>query len=335
MCRGSFYPFPHRAASQILRNPRPKKSAGTSTLYLERVNRAIDHILQHLDQPLKLEAVAKVACFSPFHFHRIFRQLVGEPLNDFVKRVRLERALALLSQQDRKRTRTRRPTLTEIALACGFASSADFSRCFKQRYGVPASRFDVRKFREQRRAEWQRTVMTPERRHLLDRLKPGANPDNFTVKLRRLPARTVAYIRVANPYAGDGVVKACARLLAWAERRGLADGQWLGYMWDDPELVPPALCRYDVGLEVPADALRAAEGEIGRIRFPAMQVAEVGIRGPIDQEMRALDWLFGTWLPASGYAPTEQPCFEAWDGRPFAHGYEHFELRAQIPVERA
>lgn len=317
-----------------MRNQR-KKSGGTSTAYIERVNRAIDYILQHLDQPLKLETVAKVACFSPFHFHRIFRLLLGESLNDFVKRVRLERALALLSRQDWKRPRSRKPTLTEIALACGFASSADFSRCFKQRYGIPASRFDVASFREKGREEWQRALTTPETRHQLDKLKPGANPDGFTVKLRRLPARHVAYIRVTNSYAGDGVVKACERLVAWAERRGLADGQWLGYMWDDPEIVPHPLCRYDVGLEIPAGVLRGPEGEIGLIRFPAMQVAEVEIRGGIDLELRALDWLFGTWLPSSGYVPTEQPCFEAWNGRPFAHGFEHFELRAHIPVERA
>jgi AraC family transcriptional regulator len=48
--------------------------------------------------------------------------------------------------------------------------------------------------------------------------------------------------------------------------------------------------------------------------------------------MRALDWLFRTWLPASGRMPTDQPCFEAWIGRPFAHGFEHFELYAQLPV---
>lgn len=52
-----------------------------------------------------------------------------------------------------------------------------------------------------------------------------------------------------------------------------------------------------------------------------------------DLEMRALDWLFGTWLPASGFVPTEQPCFEAWNGRPFAHGTERFALRLQLPVE--
>ena len=112
---------------------------------MDRVNRAIDFILQNLDQSLKLDVVAKAACFSPFHFHRIFRSLVGESLNEFVKRIRLEHAIALLS---RKAWATRRQrSLTKIALACGFASPSDFSRCFKQRYGVPPSRFDVESFR--------------------------------------------------------------------------------------------------------------------------------------------------------------------------------------------
>lgn len=301
-----------------------------SPAYVDRVNRAIDHILQNLDQSLKLEVVARAAGFSPFHFHRIFRLLVGESLNAFVKRVRLERALKLMSHRDW--AVRRQPSLTDIAFACGFASSADFSRCFKQRYGVPASRFDVVSFRQQRRAEWQLATTSPERRHLLDRLKPGTNPDRFAVRLRRLPARWVAYIRVNDSYRNGGVPGAVERLVQWAEARGFADGQWLGYAWDDPEIVDHRLCRYDVGLEVPAVN---PGGGISRIEFPAMQVAEVEIRGGIDLEMRALDWLYGTWLPASGYVPTEQPCFEAWIGRPFAHGMEHFELRVQVPVERA
>ena len=54
----------------------------------------------------------------------------------------------------------------------------------------------------------------------------------------------------------------------------------------------------------------------------------------VDMEMRALDWMWGTWLPTSGYVPSDQPCFESWIGEPFAHGIEHFELCVQIPVER-
>ncbi len=41
--------------------------------YRGRINRAIDHITRNLAEPLPLEEVARVACFSPFHFHRIFR----------------------------------------------------------------------------------------------------------------------------------------------------------------------------------------------------------------------------------------------------------------------
>jgi AraC family transcriptional regulator len=307
-----------------------KKSVRPSAAYVDRVNRAIDYILQHLDQPLKLEVVAKVACFSPFHFHRIFRLMMDESLAEFVKRVRLERAVALMSRQNWA-TR-RKSTLTDIAFACGFASSVDFSRCFKQRYGIPASRFDVASFRAQRRAEWQAADTTPGHGQRLERLKPGANPDGFKVRLRQRPARRVAYIRVPNSFSGDGVWRAYERLWQWAERRGLAGGQWLGYMWDDPEIVAHEHCRYDVGLEVPDVT---PHGEIGRIDFPPMQLAEIEVRGGLALEMRALDWLFGTWLPASGYVPAEQPCFEAWIGRPLAHGTKHFELHVQIPVERA
>lgn len=292
--------------------------------YVARVNRAIDHVLAHLTEPQRLEDVAAVAYFSPFHFHRIFKALTGETLQKFVSRLRLERALQMLSHGPDR-------SLTEIALACGFASSSDFSRSFKQRFGVPPSAFDLTTFRAQRRGEMQDLITQPETRHLLDRLPPGENPDGFAVRMRDLPARTVAYIRVFDPYANPGVMDAAQRLLAWAEERGLADNQWLGYMWDDPEIVALADCRYDVAVEVD-DVV--PDGEIGRFEFPAMRVAEVEVRGQIDLEQRALDWLYGTWLPGSGYVPSDQPAFEAWIGRPFAHGHEHFELYVHLPVCR-
>ena len=307
-----------------MRNLLPKSSS-TTLDYVERVNRAIDYILQNLDQPLQLETVAQMAYFSPFHFHRVFRAILGETLNQFVKRLRLERALRMLSHNPQR-------SLTDIALGCGFTSSSDFSRSFKQRYGLPPSVFDIEVFRAHRRDEWQSAISDPEQRHMLDRLPPGANPDGFEVELRQLPARCVAYIRVKDPYRdGQGVTGAAERLVQWAEQRQLADGQWLGYMWDDPEIVAHEDCRYDVGLEVPHVE---PDGEVGRIEFPAMLVAQVEERGTIELECRAMDWLYGSWLPSSGYVPTEQPGFEAWIGRPFAHGYEHFELFAQLPVTR-
>lgn len=61
-------------------------------------------------------------------------------------------------------------------------------------------------------------------------------------------------------------------------------------------------------------------------------MAEIEIAGSVELELRALEWLYRGWLPASGYAPAHQPMFEAFNGRPFAHGTEHFELRVQLAV---
>jgi AraC family transcriptional regulator len=302
----------------------PLKTRPTTPIgYAERVNLAIDYVVGHLGERLRLADVARAARLSPFHFHRVFQAQVGESLAEFVKRLRLERALVMMAHAPRS-------SLTTIALKSGFSSSSDFSRCFRQRYGTAPSTFDLDAWREVHGAELQSRV--PEQAGQLHANSPAGNPDGFKVKIRELPARKVAYIRVLHPYRGDAVARATRRLIAWAERHLLADGQWLGYQWDNPEITSLEDCHYYVAVEAERFVPR---GEIGRFRFPPMIVAEVEIRGGIDLELRALQWLYGAWLPKSGYVPDDQPGFEAWIGKPFAHGTEYFELYAQLPIIRA
>lgn len=303
----------------------PAVASALRESYLACINRAIDLIVADLSVPLRLEQIAAHAGLSPFHFHRLFRAGTGETLAGFVNRLRLERALRLLAHD-------RRAKITDVALACGFATPSHFSRAFKQRYGQAPSHFDLGQWRQQRREELQQSMRESGSEHRLERLPAGENPDGFAPLIKRLPARQVAYIRVFEPFAPGRVEGAAQRLLAWASQRGLADGQWLGYMWDDPDCVPLRDCRYDVGLELPT-AMECG-GEIGTIRFPAMTVACLQIRGDIDLEQRALDWIYASWLPHSGYVPDEQPMFEAWVGRPFAFGTAHFELDLHLPVQR-
>jgi AraC family transcriptional regulator len=295
--------------------------------YVERVNRAIDHVVSRLGEPLRLADVSRAAGLSPFHFHRVFQAMVGVTLADFVKRLRLDKALSMMAFS----AHSKRTSLTTIALACGFSSSSDFSRCFRQRFGVAPSAFDIKAWRDAHASQLQGVVAAANGSLHLERPAAAHNPDGFRVKIRRLPARTVAYIRVRNPYQGDAVVKAMQRLIAWAQRNALADGQWLGYQWENPELTALEDCQYHVAVEAERFT---PKGEIGRFRFPPMVVAQVEVRGGIDLELRALQWLYGTWLPRSGYVPDDQPGFEAWIGRPFAHGMEYFEIHAQLPVRR-
>jgi AraC family transcriptional regulator len=301
-----------------------QRQIATTATYLERVNLAIDHVVNHLHEPLRLRDLSRAARLSPFHFHRVFQALVGATPAEFVKRLRLERALGLMACSPA-------PSLTSIALSCGFSSSSDFSRCFKQRFGVPPSAFDIKAWREIRGDALKATVDQATQPTRLDRLPPRHNPDKFRVRIRDVSARNVAYIRVSRPYQGDAVIRAARRLVAWAERQGLANGQWLGYQWDNPEITSLEDCRYHVALEAEQFT---PKGEVGRFGFPPMVVAEVEIRGGLDLELRALQWLYGTWLPRSGYVPDDHPCFEAWIGRPFAHGTEYFEIRVQLPIRR-
>ncbi len=293
--------------------------------YVERVNRAIDYIVRNLAQPLSLNAVAETANISPYHFQRVFKSLLGESPSQFVKRQRLERALHMMSHAPKR-------PLTQVALECGFSSSSDFSRSFRQRYGQAPRAFDLEDFRQSGRAQIDRALSSQIMPGQFTSAPQQGNPDGFEARLRDLPARTVAYLRVFDPYREGVVQAACERMLTWAVERGLADGHWLGYMWDEPEIVALADCRYDVALEV--DQVEP-DGEIGRFEFPPMRVAEVIVRGDLALEARAIDWLYESWLPRSGYVPDDQPAFEAWVGRPYAHGNAYFEIACQLPVKPA
>jgi len=81
--------------------------------YAQRIDRVIDYLRGNLDRPVKLAELADVACFSEFHFHRIFRAVSGETLNSFTNRLRLEKAARLLRYSEQ--------SLTDIALDCGFS----------------------------------------------------------------------------------------------------------------------------------------------------------------------------------------------------------------------
>jgi AraC-like DNA-binding protein len=96
-----------------------------------------------------------------------------------------------------------RSSLTSTALTCGFSSSSDFSRCFKQRYGTAPSAFDIKGWREAHGSQLRAMVPEPADRLHLDRLPVAHNPDGFRVRIWNLPARTVTYIRVLDPIRGD------------------------------------------------------------------------------------------------------------------------------------
>src|SRR6186997_983917 len=102
-------------------------SRSSQAEYQKRLHAVIEYIDRHLDEDLDLATLANVASFSPFHFHRLFRALMGEALGDYVRRRRLEIAgVRLLSQEG--------VSVLNIALGVGFGSAEAFTRAFRARF---------------------------------------------------------------------------------------------------------------------------------------------------------------------------------------------------------
>ncbi len=91
------------------------------------------YVEAYLDTPLRISELADIAGLSEFHFARMFKTAKGEPPHSFVQRQRMDRAKRLMSETDME--------LSEIALACGFATQSHFSACFRKRTGLTPSAY--------------------------------------------------------------------------------------------------------------------------------------------------------------------------------------------------
>src|SRR5579862_6661255 len=181
----------------------PAEKAQANSDYSERINRVIDHLRGNLHRQVKLEELAQVACFSEFHFHRIFSAVSGETLNTFTNRLRLEKAARLLRYSER--------SLTDIALDCGFSSSATFSRAFRSGYDTSPSQF--RKSGEIKKSKICKELFPKDEYGLP--MSAEEKRAAFPVEIIDIPERQVAYIRVTNAFEMDRVLAALNTLIDW------------------------------------------------------------------------------------------------------------------------
>ena len=296
--------------------------------YATRFNRVIDFIQGHLAESMTLEMLASVACFSPFHFHRLFHGWMGETIHDFIFRLRVERAAKQLIYSPQK-------SITEIALDCGFSSSSTFARAFKSFHGVSASEWRQnrkicktdRKGCEADQASgreyWGSTDgFGPFREQLMTM--------NLQVDVKQLPPMDVAYIRHIGPYKGNGGLfeRLFGKICAWAGPRGLLgpDTRFLSIYQDNPEITDAQKLRLDVGFSVPERT--SVDGEISKQRLEGGAYAVACVKIQPEQYMEAWDAFMGLWLPSSGYQPDDRPCIEFYlnDPKSDPEGMHHVNL---------
>jgi AraC family transcriptional regulator len=102
--------------------------------YIQSVYKVILYIEQNYNDDLTLEELSKVAGFSKYHFHRIFKSIIGENISDYIRRVRLS-STTLKFKTNQK--------ITEIAIDSGYETNASFSKAFKKYFGITPKEFSL------------------------------------------------------------------------------------------------------------------------------------------------------------------------------------------------
>lgn len=94
----------------------------------ETIERSLDFIEEHLEEEVKIEALADATALSPFYFQRLFKRLVHKPVQEYIKLRRLARAADALRDTKRR--------ILDVAMDYGFSSHANFTRAFKDTYAI-------------------------------------------------------------------------------------------------------------------------------------------------------------------------------------------------------
>jgi AraC family transcriptional regulator len=287
--------------------------------YAERILRVLLHIQAHLDEPLDLERLADVAHFSPFHFHRVFRGVVGESVKAHVRRLRLERAAGSLKSGSEP--------VTTIALDAGYESHEAFTRAFRALFGLSPSAY-----RRRQRA------LAPSGVHVAVRAgAPSFTPlvlEDGIMEARlvdREPLR-VAFVRHTGPYDQVGI--AWQQLCGWAGPLGLLgpESTMLGVSHDDPDVTPPEKLRYDACIPVGEDVEPA--GNVGVQTVAGGRYAKTTHVGPYAGLALTYGLLCGQWLPAQDLEPAaDRPALEFYLDDPETTPEAELRTEIYMPVK--
>jgi AraC family transcriptional regulator len=307
--------------------------------YETRMVRVLKYINDNLENDLSLVKLSETACFSQYHFHRLFNSFLGETPNDYVKRLRLEKAANLLIYQ-------KQLSITEIAHKCGFSSSATFARSFKEYFNYNAS-----EWRQFGHDQYTNAINTNSK----NCKTPGKNrkdsPEidsyfysvnnfslnnlrntNLEVEVKIMPALHIAFVVHHEGY-NEKIGKAFKKLCRWAGPRGFInkDTKFLGISLDNPDITPRDKCRYYASITISPDVNE--EKGIGIMDIPEMKCAVYRFSGTMEEIEPAYKAVLAEWLPQSGYQPGDFPAYEIYLSYPDTNSDIKFSSEVCIPVK--
>ncbi len=287
-----------------------KMHTRTQSEYIRRINNALEFIEQHLDENIRLEDVARVSHFSSFHFHRLFHGIVGETVNDYIIRKRMERAARRLVYQTDL-------SVTEIAEMGGFSSSANFAKSFKLYFGVSAT--ELRNPHKRQNSKIGKLYRKYGKAFKPQDLYPQFvtnsgvfDPDKLKellmkVKVEERPQQKIAYISSPGGYNLDSVYATWDKILNWAKNKGVDTNidKCLALCHDNPSITPEDKCRYDVAVIVNNDV--DVNEPCKQSMIPAGKYAVAYYKDEAAKINNFMTEVCSQWFPDSGFEPDNYP----------------------------
>lgn len=246
-----------------------------------------DFIGKHLDEELTLQQLSEIACFSKFHFHRLFTAYTGLSLQQYIRWLRLKRAAHQLIVDEDK-------SIIDIAITAGFDSHEAFTRVFKKTCGLTPSEF-------KKHVNWSIWEKSP---YCL----PKQGEIMLDVVIKNIQAKRLAVVEHQGPVEslGDSLTK----LIHWSKSQTmgvrLKAGEAFGFAYDDPKITNPQEFRFDLGIMVP-EQLKLT-GEVVEKRLPSGRYAVTLHKGSRDHIGETVYALYRDWLPHSGEKLGDLPC---------------------------
>lgn len=274
--------------------------------YLRRINTVQDFLEEHIDASFTLEQLSKIAGFSKYHFHRIFKVITGESVLQYVNRLKLERSTHLLSHRLDM-------SITDIAYHLGFTDSAVYSRSFKNLYHMSPSIY---------RKEYRKNCKDP---YTISRYNKGISDTQDkeltedlkgNVEIKTLDRMRVAYIRFTGSYSKLALEASTLieQLFTNAISQQLLNEQTkvLSIYHDHPEFTNPEYFKTSLGITIAEDMQIDNSGDLSVMKIPAGQYLIGHFYIYQHQYSAAWDYMYEEWLTNSGYVPCDSFPFEVY-----------------------
>lgn len=282
--------------------------------HVSRINDVLFYIHQDISQELAGRELAKIAAYSEQHFHRIFKQVVGESIHQYIRRTRMEYAANQLMFD------TKSPVI-DIANKCGFSSLSSFSRAFKATFHMAPGQWRQHDFQTTAKPYLKDPEIAAGYRLIAQRPIPQA-------KILNVPSRNVAYVRHVG--YNRSIRQAWLILSAWASSEGRKVTEQFGLHHSNPAWVELNQSRYVACMTI--DKPVAVRGVVNQMVIPGGLHAVFRLEGNYGELLPQISLILEKWLPNSGFKLHSTPAYVHYHQNHFLNDSEHFELDFFLPI---